>query len=181
MLRSLRAGGICVLSCSSLSFYMSIHRILAVLVGAAAVLAPAYSTTAQPTSHPPASPELYAEIAAMDSIMFSAFNARDLDQLRTLFTRDLEFYHDRSGLTSYADNMAAFEELFSRNDGLRRELVPGSLHVYPVPGYGAIQVGEHTFCHGEGGEEDCGTFPFVQVWRQDGDAWKVARVVSYGH
>ena len=117
----------------------------------------------------------------MDSVMFSAFNARDLKQLGTMFTRDLEFYHDQTGLTSYEENMEAFESLFERGDGLRRDLVPGSLEIYPVKDYGAIEVGEHTFCHGEGGREDCGTFPFVMVWRKDGATWKVSRVISYGH
>lgn len=126
-------------------------------------------------------PTLSAEIAAADSVLFGAFNTRDLETLRAMFTKDLEFYHDQSGLTGYADNIAAFEALFSRGDGLRRDLVPGSLEVYPVKGYGAIQVGEHTFCHEEGGAEDCGTFPFVMIWRKSGGAWKVSRVVSYGH
>ena len=131
--------------------------------------------------HLPASHELFAEIAAADSTMFHAFNTGDLATLRTMFTRDLEFYHDQTGLTSYEDNMKAFANLFARDQGLRRDLVPGSLEVYPVKEYGAIEVGKHTFCHEEGGAKDCGTFPFVMVWRKEGAAWKVARVVSYGH
>lgn len=127
------------------------------------------------------SQELHAEVAAADSIMFGAFNARDLATLKAMFTKDLEFYHDQSGFTSYEENMAAFEDLFARNDGLRRDLVPGSLEVYPVKNYGAMAIGRHTFCHMEGGEEDCGTFPFAMVWRKDGEAWKVSRVLSYGH
>jgi hypothetical protein len=141
----------------------------------------ARSAEAQPVQHTSASTELFAEIAAMDSVMFSAFNARDLGTLRTLFTRDLEFYHDQTGLTSYEENMTAFKDLFGRDNGLRRDLVPGSLEVYPVEEYGAIEVGKHTFCHGENGQEDCGTFPFVMVWRKDGADWKVSRVISYGH
>lgn len=139
------------------------------------------SVEAQPGQHSPASQELFMEIAAMDSIMFSAFNSGDLDELRTMFTKDLEFYHDRTGLTSYEENMNAFADLFGRDNGLRRDLVPGSLEVYPVQDYGAIEVGEHTFCHGEDGAKDCGTFPFVMVWRKEGSTWKVSRVISYGH
>lgn len=131
----------------------------------------------------PASPPdaLHAEIAAMDSLLFDAFNRRDLPTLRAMFARDLEFYHDRTGLTGYDENMDAFARLFARDDGLRRERVPGTLEVHPVPGHGAVAVGEHRFCHAEGGRQDCGTFPFVTVWRRDGDAWRVTRVVSYGH
>lgn len=137
------------------------------------------SARAQPHGQPPST--LDAEIASADSLLFAAFNRRDLGTLRAAFTRDLEFYHDRSGLTSYDENMAAFEDLFGRGDGLRRTLVPGSLAVYPVPGHGALATGQHTFCHREGGGEDCGTFPFVMIWRKEGAAWQVSRVVSYGH
>lgn len=129
----------------------------------------------------PVEHRLSEEIAAADSAMFAAFNTRDLGALRMMFTADLEFYHDQSGLTTYDENMAAFERLFARNDGLRRDLVPGSLEVYPVGDDGAIEVGEHTFCHTEAGTEDCGTFPFVMVWRKEAGTWKVARVISYGH
>ena len=44
---------------------------------------------------------LYKEIAHLDSIVFNAFNARDIELFKTLFTTDLEFYHDKSGLTGY--------------------------------------------------------------------------------
>ena len=33
----------------------------------------------------------------MDSVMFDAFNAHDLKKLRTAFSEDLEFYHDKGG------------------------------------------------------------------------------------
>ena len=136
---------------------------------------------AQPRQSAPAEPSLFAEIAAADSVLFGAFNERDLGTLAAMFTDDLEFYHDQSGLTSYEENMAAFRDLFGREDGLRRDLVPGSLDVYPVRDHGAMAVGKHTFCHTEGGEADCGTFPFVMIWRSEGTAWKVSRVISYGH
>jgi len=144
-------------------------------------LLPTDEAAAQAHRPAPASHALFEEIATADGMLFSAFNARDLDKLRTMFTRDLEFYHDQTGLSSYEENMRAFEDLFGRNDELRRDLVPGSLEVYPVKGYGAIEVGQHTFCHEEDGKEDCGTFPFVMVWQRDGSAWKVSRVISYGH
>lgn len=145
------------------------------------VLTPAVDIAAQPRPSSSTAHALFGEIAAADSITFAAFNARDLGTLRTRFTKDLEFYHDQSGLTSYEENIAAFEGLFGRDDGLRRALVPGSLEVYPAGDGRAIEVGEHTFCHMEGGEEDCGTFPFVMVWQHEGGVWKVSRVISYGH
>jgi hypothetical protein len=59
--------------------------------------------------------------------------------------------------------------------------VAGSLDVHPVPGYGAIQIGEHRFCHDENGHEECGVFGFTHVWRDVDGQWQIVRVLSYGH
>ena len=129
----------------------------------------------------PVSQELYDTIAYMDSVLFDAFNSHNLDKLKTLFTEDLEFYHDKGGLTGYEENMKNFTENFAKNNKLNRKLVPGSLEVYPIKDYGAMEIGSHTFCHIENGKEDCGTFKFVHVWQKKDGAWKISRVVSYGH
>lgn len=140
-----------------------------------------YPWTAALSQPAPESDALFEEIARMDSTLFDAFNKRDLDKLRALFTRDLEFYHDQGGLGTYEQNMESFERLFAQNNDLKRTLVDGSLEVYPVKDYGAIEVGEHTFCHTENGLLDCGTFKFVHIWKKENGRWKISRVVSYGH
>jgi len=93
----------------------------------------------------------------------------------------LSFFHDQGGLTDYAYTIQSLKNAVSRNDGLRRELVPGSLEIYPIPDYGAMEIGAHTFCHQENGKQDCGTFKFVHIWKKTGNEWKITRVVSYGH
>ncbi len=137
-------------------------------------------------NHPAAPGELYFAIAHMDSVLFNAFNSRDVEKLKTLFTEDLEFYHDQGGLTNYTQNMEAFKKTVEKNNDLKRELIPGSLEVYPVKDFGAMQTGEHRFCHTENGKPDCGTFKFVHIWKKInndpmGIGWKISRVVSYGH
>lgn len=131
--------------------------------------------------HSPASAELYNTIAHMDSVLFNAFNSHDLEKLKTLFTEDLEFYHDIGGLTSYSENMETFKNNFAKNNGLKRELIGGSLEVYPVKDYGAMQIGMHRFCHSENGKPDCGTFKFVHIWKKTDGNWKISRVISYDH
>jgi hypothetical protein len=64
---------------------------------------------------------------------------------------------------------------------LKRTLVPGSLEIYPVKDYGAIETGRHTFCHTENGQEICGTFKFVHVWQRKNDRWKITRIITYDH
>jgi hypothetical protein len=124
---------------------------------------------------------LYNEIAHMDSVLFNAFNDRDMDTFKTLFTTDLEFYHDKGGLTDYNYSIESFKNTIAQNNGLKRELVKGSLEVYPIKDYGAIQIGTHTFYHLENGKQDCGTFKFVHVWKKIGNGWKITRVISYDH
>ncbi len=137
----------------------------------------------EPAKHLPVSAELYAEIAHMDSVMFDAFTTQDLDKLKTTFSEDLEFYHDKGGLTGYEQSMENFKTLFEKNKttGLRRELVKGSLEVYPIKDYGAIEICLHRFCHVENGKDDCGTFKNIMVWQKKDGLWKVTRVISYDH
>lgn len=124
---------------------------------------------------------LYTEIAHMDSVLFNAFNAHDQETIKNTFDPSLEFYHDRGGLTNYVQNIAATKNLFASNNGLNRKLVEGSMEVYPIKDYGAIQVGEHTFCHKENGRDDCGTFKFLHIWQKKDGVWKITRVASYDH
>lgn len=129
----------------------------------------------------PLSQELYAEIAHMDSVLFNAFNSRDTTEFKTLFTADLEFYHDKGGLTDYTFSIESLKRTAASNTDLKRELIPGSLEVYPIKDYGAIQIGSHRFCHTENGKQDCGTFKFVHIWKKKEGVWKISRVVSYDH
>ena len=128
-----------------------------------------------------ANDDLYKEIARMDSVLFDAFNKRDIEQFKKMFAEDLEFYHDKGGLTGYDHTIGFLKSTTALNNQLRRNLVKGSLEVYPIPGYGAMEIGAHTFCHMENGKQDCGTFRFVQIWQQKDGQWKITRVVSYGH
>ncbi len=124
---------------------------------------------------------LFQEIYMMDSLLFTAFNAHDLATLGTLFSEDLEFFHDKTGLTNYAQNMEVFKTNFAKGSPPQRELIKASMEVFPVPGYGAVQTGSHRFCHPENGQMDCGTFKFVHIWQKKDGQWKLARIVSFDH
>jgi hypothetical protein len=139
------------------------------------------SVASVPSKQASVSGDLYETIARMDSLLFTAFNNRDLEKLKTLFTDNLEFFHDIGGLTNYTQNMEAFKSTAAKNNDLRRELIAGSLEVYPVKDYGAMQIGSHRFCHTENGKPDCGVFKFVHIWKKTGDRWQISRVISYGH
>jgi len=126
---------------------------------------------------------LTATIAALDTASFDAFNHCDqpgqLDKYASYFAPELEFYHDQGGVTWTREAMIANTR---KNvcGHFRRELVPGSMRVYPIKDFGAIEQGEHTFCQFDSGKCE-GIADFVIVWRLRDQRWEATRVLSYGH
>jgi ketosteroid isomerase-like protein len=125
--------------------------------------------------------QLLNTISQMDTAIFNAFNAHDADRVMSFFTDDVEFYHDKGGLSNYAQTAEDFRKLFASAADIHRDLVAGTLEVYPIRDYGAIEIGIHRFVHQENGKEEAGSFKFVHIWRKTGDSWKISRVISYGH
>ena len=138
----------------------------------------AFSAKAQTGEH---DTPLYKTIVHMDSVVFDAFNSHNLEGLKKVFAPDLEFYHDNGGLNGYENTINSFKNVFVQTPGLRRELVKGSMEVYPIPGYGAVEFGIHKFIHIENGKEVTGTYKFVHTWQFKNNEWKITRVVSVGH
>jgi hypothetical protein len=124
---------------------------------------------------------LYNEIAKIDSLQFAAFNTRNLDQLMNYFDISLELYQDNTGVRNYDQTKQAFGSVFKMNYVLTRKLVPGSMEVYPIKDYGAIETGQHTFSHVENGQLQVGTFKFMQIWQKKDGVWRVTREITYGH
>lgn len=133
---------------------------------------------AQSTPH-----DLTKVIAAMDSTFFHAFNTCDVETSKSLFTEDLEFYHDAGGLTNYTQNLTSIRRRCAGETKVRRELVEGSLEVFPIKDFGAIEIGSHRFYYTEKGKEEKldGTFKFVHIWKNVNGNWKMCRVISYDH
>lgn len=127
--------------------------------------------------------ELYDSIAYLDSIFFYAFNTKNLNKLEALLSANLEFYHDLGGVTNYKQNMDAFKKTFESERRVRRELVKGTLEVYPIKDYGAVETGRHRFYATEKGQQEklSSEAKFVQVWQKKDGMWKITRIISYGH
>lgn len=137
------------------------------------------------TGQTPAEPsqeQLTKEVLSMDTRLFTAFNERDIKVMKAMLSQELEFYHDKAGVTNYQQNLQATENMFNSGTDLSRELLPQFTEVHPIPGYGAIQTGQHRFCHtAQNGKPDCGVFKFLHIWKQQDGNWQITRVVSYGH
>ena len=125
--------------------------------------------------------ELDKAIATLDASLFDAYNRCDLDKLSSFFVDDVEFYHDQGGVTL---GKAALTDAVKKNicGKVTRELVPGTLEVYPMKGYGAVEMGVHRFHHpGHDDTEGVGEGKFVHLWQYKDGAWKIPRVISYDH
>lgn len=135
---------------------------------------------AAPTAEPRRSGPLYDRLARADSLLFDALFARcDAGRALALLADDVEFYDDRSGLSEGEDLREDFRRLTAScpaGNGVRRILLPGSVAVYPVEGFGAVQTGVHHFV--ERGASTSTVARFLHVWKREGDGWKLARIVS---
>ena len=140
----------------------------------------------------PTGPALAQAIAARDLGLFHTFFEEcDPAKMATFLTPDFEMYHDRGG--KVAGSAKAFVDDYARKCAgydrpgalrLRRELVAASLNVEPIPGFGAIEEGDHLFYErqGDAPEHLVGKAHFVQLWQFGADgAWRVKRVLSYSH
>ena len=125
--------------------------------------------------------ELYNTIAQMDSVLFDAFNNHELKILQDVFAPNTEFYHDRDGLSDYQTTMNNFKRVFVATPDLHRELVAGTLEVYPLPGYGALETGKHRFTVTQNGQKVTAVYKFTFIWQYKNDRWQVTRAISVGH
>lgn len=126
-----------------------------------------------------------------DSLFWQAYNTCDTGKFGDFFSDDLEFYHDKGGITlglqalleSSRKNLCSSTSNFR----LRREVVEGSTKVFPLRKndtiYGAILNGQHVFYVLETGKKERldGLAKFSHLWiKRDGN-WKMTRVLSYDH
>lgn len=123
--------------------------------------------------------QLTRRVESIDRSLFDAFNRCELEKLESFFIPDLEFYHDNDGLSA---SRAKFISDVKKNvcGKFRRELVPGTLEVWPLGDYGAVYSGTHRFCRITGTKCE-GSGRFLHILSNSGGVWKVTRVVSYDH
>ncbi len=128
-------------------------------------------------------PDLTSTVTALDAKLFTAYNTCDLETLGAIAADDLEFYPDKTGLMA---GKAAFVDSNRKYicGKVKRALVPATLEVHPLKGYGAVEIGTHTFCQTDS-KGNCtspaGPARFVMLWQQTGDTWKLTRVISFDH
>jgi hypothetical protein len=130
--------------------------------------------------------DVESAVRAADADYWLAYNACDMAAMSALLTDDVEFYHDKTGLT--VSRKAVLDSLRKGPCGtpgmhLRREAVPGSVRFYPLAGGFAILSGEHRFyVSGTGKPEHLdGQADFIVVWQSVDGHWQMRRILSYSH
>jgi hypothetical protein len=155
----------------------SLLLLLAALLATSTPRAVAQSSPARPASE-----ELSRTLAAQDAALFDSFNRCDLEKFATFFVEDVEFYHDKGGVTLSRQSLV--ESVRNNICGkVRREVLAESLEAYPIAGYGAVQMGVHRFyeLRAKPGSGPSGAAKFIHLWQYKDGAWRITRVISYDH
>jgi hypothetical protein len=159
---------------------------LALITAAALAAAPVPPAPTIPTGE-----TLKQAILSRDAEFFELyFTGCDPERLMTMLTPDLEFYHDKGGfafrdaeamVADYAKTCAAKKAPDAWRS--RRALVPATVRIDPIPGYGAIEDGEHYFYEGQsdGPQKRVGYGRFTIVWVLSPDGWRLSRCLSFAH
>lgn len=130
-------------------------------------------------------------ILQQDGAFWEAYNHCDVEKMSQFFWPDIEFYHDKGGPTI---GLGPLTETLRKNlcgnypkFRLRREMVPGTVKVFPLQNngvtYGAVLSGEHYFYINDNGKPEYrdGVAKFFHLWLVKDGTWKMARVMSYDH
>ncbi len=127
-----------------------------------------------------------SKVMALDADFWNAYNQCKIEDFRKFLTEDLEFYHDKGGLTTGLEKMVALVKtgLCAKPDTrLRRVAIEETVQFFPLNNYGGVLTGEHLFYLTEKGKAErlVEKARFTHVWRETNDQLKMARVLSYDH
>ena len=100
-----------------------------------------------------------------------------LTEIKICSNKNIEFFHDKGGLVTDKKQL-----LKSIKDNIcqkvTRTLIKGSIEVYPIKNYGAIQIGYHKFFNKL--EPNAKSIPskFIITWKKENNNWKITKVIS---
>ena len=127
----------------------------------------------------PDNPVLYQAIVKQDSIFFDAYNHCDtkLGIYSDFYTEDLEFYHDKGGWMQSKKGVIDGTQKNSCGK-VTRHVKPGSIEVYPIKDWGAIEIGMHQFHNKMEPDAVPHDSKFIIFWKNVDGRWKINKVVS---
>ena len=129
------------------------------------------------TEYIPIDKEVYNTIVAKDKEYFDAYNSCDIKKQASLYSENLEFFHDKGGLsTSKQEILTSIEKNICGK--VTRTLIEGSIEVYPIKNYGAIEIGYHKFYNNQEPNAKSKPSKFIMVWKNEGEKWLISKVIS---
>ena len=129
------------------------------------------------TEYVPIDKKVYDIIVAKDKEYFDAYNTCDMKKQASLYSEDIEFFHDKGGLsTSKQEILTSIEENICGK--VTRTLIDGSIEVYPIKDYGAIEIGYHKFYNNQEPNAKSKPSKFIMVWKNEGEKWLISKVIS---
>jgi hypothetical protein len=130
-------------------------------------------------NYQPDDKQLYQEIVSLDSSFFGSYNTcnKNLEEYASYFSENIEFYHDNGGLmTSKPDLIDATKKNICGK--VTRELIKGSIEVYPIKNFGAIEMGLHQFHNSSEPDAKPKVGRFTVIWKKENNTYKIVRVIS---
>jgi hypothetical protein len=141
------------------------------------------------TDGPKLDAALTAAITKADRDLFDAvFIQCDAAKVAATLTDDFRFVHDKDGASTraqFVDNLKGHCDRVKTGVDFpaRRELVAGSMQVWPINHYGALEIGVHRFYATLPGKPEQLTENgnFMILWKNVDGQWRMAESFSYGH
>ena len=94
-----------------------------------------------------------------------------------LYAEDLESFHDKAGLSTLKqDILSSNEENICGK--VTRTLAEGSIEVYPIKDYGAVEIGYSKFHNNQESNAKSQAVQFIVVWKNERGNWKISKVIS---
>jgi hypothetical protein len=118
---------------------------------------------------------LFETIRTLDTQLFDAYDHCDMEKFGAFLADDLEFYNDAGGLTRRRE--AVVEAVKNICGKVTRVLVPGSLEVYALKDFGAVEMGVHRYSSKDD-TETVGEAKFIYIWQNQNGVWKITRMIN---
>ncbi|MDR6919594.1 serine hydrolase [Chryseobacterium sp. 2987] len=134
---------------------------------------------------------IYKTILSRDSLLFSVgFNTCDFKQMENLLSDQLEFYHDKDGISDKKKFMTDFRNGLCKSPETyraKRALISNSTQIYPMYKngelYAVIQNGAHQFYESinHQPEQLVGSAQFTNFWFLENGNWRLRKSLSFDH
>lgn len=118
---------------------------------------------------------LFANIARMEEILATSLNESDAKKPNTLLAPDFLLYSDVAGLVTRSDVLGKGQVDLRSLGVYDRMRYRSCLTVLPLPDFGALARGSHSFA-----DRASETQNFTHIRVKQGDHWRLAKAIGHG-